>query len=106
MSDKLGGPLAEPIFDRVAILGVGLIGSSLARAVRRCGVARTIALADPAANVIERARALGLGDYYSNSISAAAAGSDLIIFCAPVGANAAMAAEVKSALILQVPLTN
>ena len=58
MPDKLGKPLADPIFDRVAILGVGLIGSSIARALRRVGVARSIALADLSESVIERARRL------------------------------------------------
>lgn len=99
MPDKLGKPLADPIFDRVAILGVGLIGSSIARALRRVGVARSIALADLSESVIERARRLGLGDEYFGSAAKAVAGAGLVIFCVPVGANASLAAEIGSVLM-------
>src|SRR5271167_2527340 len=98
MVDRLGPELAEPIFDRIAIVGVGLIGSSIARAARRVNAAGAIVLADASAQVLERARALGLGDEYAPSAFAAARAADLVIFCAPVGANEAIALEVAAAL--------
>ena len=62
MVDRLGEPLAEPIFEELAIIGVGLIGSSIARAARRRNAARRIVLADHSVGVLERAKALALGD--------------------------------------------
>ena len=54
--------LPAPIFERIAIIGVGLIGSSIARAARRVGAAGAIVLTDASAEVLERAKALDLGD--------------------------------------------
>ncbi|ODN70123.1 cyclohexadienyl dehydrogenase [Methylobrevis pamukkalensis] len=51
-----------PMFQRIAIIGIGLIGSSIARAVRTRGLAGHIAIADRSADHLERAEALGLGD--------------------------------------------
>src|SRR5271169_3190484 len=97
MVDRLGPELAEPVFDRVAIVGVGLIGSSIARAARRVRAAGAIVLADASPEVLRHAEALGLGDEYLPTASAAAR-ADLVIFCAPVGANEAIALEVGPAL--------
>jgi cyclohexadieny/prephenate dehydrogenase len=55
-------------------------------------------LADISSEVLERARALGLGDDYHRSLKTAASGADAVFFCAPVGANAAIAAEVSGVL--------
>ena len=98
MTDRLGPALAEPLFDRVAIIGVGLIGSSIARAARRKAIAKRIAIADCSPAALDRAAALRLGDEISASSAEAAAGADLVIFCVPVGANEAVAREVAPAL--------
>ena len=98
MVDRLGPELPEPVFERIAIVGVGLIGSSIARAARRVGAARVVVLADASADVIDRAKRLGLGDEYL-PVALAARGADLVIFCAPVGANEAIALEVAPALM-------
>jgi cyclohexadieny/prephenate dehydrogenase len=58
--ERLGPPLAEPIFEELAIIGVGLIGSSIARAARHRHAARRIILADSSIAVLERARRWGL----------------------------------------------
>src|SRR5271170_2279447 len=60
MVDRLGPELAEPVFDRVAIVGVGLIGSSIARAARRVRAAGAIVLADASLEVLRRAEAIAL----------------------------------------------
>ena len=98
MTDRLGPPLAEPLFDRVAIIGVGLIGSSIARAARRKNAAGRIAIADCSPAALDRAAALRLGDEISASSAEATAGADLVIFCVPVGANEAVAREIAPAL--------
>jgi cyclohexadieny/prephenate dehydrogenase len=62
VSDGLGAPLKEPLFERVAIIGLGLIGSSLAHVCRRKGLARLIAASDLSPDVRARAKELGLAD--------------------------------------------
>ena len=98
MPDRLPAALAEPLFARAAILGVGLIGSSIARVARKTGVFGSIALADASEDVVARARALNLGDDYYVSSRQAVADADVVIFCVPIGANAEIADEIGDAL--------
>jgi cyclohexadieny/prephenate dehydrogenase len=62
MADGLGPPLAEPLFPRIAVIGIGLIGSSIVRAARRRRAAGEIVLSDASADVVARARAHRHGD--------------------------------------------
>jgi cyclohexadieny/prephenate dehydrogenase len=96
--DRLGEPLAEPIFDELAIIGVGLIGSSIARAVRRRHVARRIVLADKSVATLERAKALALGDLVTDDLVRAVSQADCVILCAPVGANETIGRIIAPAL--------
>jgi cyclohexadieny/prephenate dehydrogenase len=96
--ERLGSPLAEPIFEELAIIGVGLIGSSIARAARHRHAARRIVLADLSVGVLERAKALGLGDVVTDDLARAVSGADCVILCAPVGANEAIGRAIAPAL--------
>ncbi|MDF2095889.1 prephenate/arogenate dehydrogenase family protein [Aquibaculum arenosum] len=78
-------------FHRVAVLGIGLIGSSLARVMRTRGLAEEIIGFDGAEAVRERSVALGLCDRLTDSPADAVAGADLVMLCLPVGANATVA---------------
>ncbi len=98
MADRLGEPLAEPIFEELAIIGVGLIGSSIARAARRRHAARRIVLADHSVGVLERAKALSLGDVVTDDLARAVGEADCVILCAPVGANEAIGRVIAPAL--------
>jgi cyclohexadieny/prephenate dehydrogenase len=91
--DHLGPPLAEPVFNRVAIIGLGLIGSSLARVTRRKGLARSIVAVDASPNVRDRVSALGLADAVTGSVAEGVADADFVILCVPVGACGAVAAQ-------------
>ena len=82
------------IFERIAVLGAGLIGSSIARAARKSGAARSIALCDHSPEIVTRARQLALADDYFVSAREAVRGADLVVFCVPVGANAELAEQV------------
>jgi cyclohexadieny/prephenate dehydrogenase len=86
--------MSEPLFDRVAFIGFGLIGSSLARAIRRQGLARELVAADPAPEVVEAALALGLVDVVTADAAAAVEEADLVVICAPVGAYPAIGAAI------------
>ena len=85
-------------FARLSIVGLGLIGSSVARAVRARmpGVAVTGNDADPA--VREAARALGFCDDVTDTAGAAVTDADLVILCVPVGAMGAVAAGIADDL--------
>lgn len=83
------------VFSRLAVIGCGLIGSSVARAAAASGAVSSIALYDADAAVLARAAALGLGEA-AGSASEAARGADLIILATPVGAMG-FAAEAMAA---------
>jgi cyclohexadieny/prephenate dehydrogenase len=81
-------------FDKLAIIGLGLIGSSIAHAARRGGVAKQIAGHDASADVLKRAREMGFADTLDFDIGAAVADADLVILCTPVGTYKAVGAAV------------
>jgi len=83
-----------PLFDKVAILGIGLIGSSLARAIRRAGAAKNIVTFDGNPDHGARALALGVVDEAADSAAKAVTGADLVIFAVPMGAYAELAATI------------
>ena len=90
--------MSEVTFDKVCIVGIGLIGSSLARAIADQGAANTVVIADSDAANLSRAEELSLGDTYESDIKAAVSDCDLVMLCVPVGAMSAVGAEMKDAL--------
>jgi cyclohexadieny/prephenate dehydrogenase len=85
-------------FARVAIIGMGLIGSSLARAVRAAMPTVQLVVTDADEAVRERVILLGLADDVADGAGAAVVDADLVILCVPVGAMAAVAAEIAAEL--------
>jgi cyclohexadieny/prephenate dehydrogenase len=85
------------LFDRVAIIGAGLIGASIALAAKASGAAAAIALYDADEGVRARARELALGDV-ANDAAAAAKGADLVVLAVPVGAMGAAMSAVAPAI--------
>ncbi len=90
--------MPEPLFDKVALVGIGLIGSSLARAVRHGGLATTIAISSRSEKTLARARELGLGDVYEQDAAEAVRDADLVIVSVPVGASGAVAKVIAAGL--------
>jgi cyclohexadieny/prephenate dehydrogenase len=84
----------EPLFDRLCLIGIGLIGSSIARVARARGnLARNVVgHARPA--TLERVRELGIVDVTEPDVAKAVQGADAVIFCIPVGAFAEVMREV------------
>lgn len=70
--------------EKLALIGIGLIGSSIALAARRANLVEHIAIATRRPETLESAKRLGLGDSYTLDAGEAAAGADLVIICAPV----------------------
>lgn len=79
---------AAPLFDRIAIIGFGLIGSSLARAVRREKLARVIVACDANAAARAAIKKLRLADRVVSSPGDAVAKADLVVLAVPQSANA------------------
>ena len=94
----MDNPATSPVFERLAIIGVGLIGSSIARAARQRGIAAKVVLADSSAAVRDRLRALAIADEISDTARDAVADADLVILCAPVGVAGDIAREIGPGL--------
>jgi cyclohexadieny/prephenate dehydrogenase len=87
-----------PLFNRLALIGVGLIGSSIARAARAQGAVREIVATARTPATRRRVAELGLADQVVESNDAAATGADLVIVCAPVGVCGEIAKEIAPRL--------
>ncbi len=83
-----------PPFKRLALIGVGLIGSSIARAARAQHQVGTIVATARSAATRRRVMELGLADQVVDTAAAAVAGADLVIVCIPVGQCGAVAREI------------
>jgi cyclohexadieny/prephenate dehydrogenase len=96
--------MTEPLFDTIAVIGLGLIGSSVARGVKSRGLARRLVGYDVSEEVRARSSELGFCDDVAATPEAAAAGADLIVVAVPVGATAkaveAIAAHLKEGAIV------
>jgi cyclohexadieny/prephenate dehydrogenase len=84
----------NPTFDRLALIGVGLIGSSIAHAARRHGLVRTIVATARSAATRKRVAELGLADQVTDTNAEAVRDADLVIVCIPVGVCGPVAAEI------------
>ena len=78
-------PAKAPLFGTVAIIGVGLIGGSLALAMRRHGLAGRIVGCNRSAESRAKVLELGLADEAVPDPAAAAEDADLVVICTPVG---------------------
>ena len=88
----------SPIIDRLALIGVGLIGGSIARAAREYGVVRSIVATARSEATRKRVVELGIADQVVATNAEAVRDADLVIVCIPVGASGPVAAEIAAAL--------
>ena len=79
------------VFEKVAIIGIGLIGSSLARVLRGQGLARLLVALDANADHRRQAVELGIVDLATDAMDQAVTGADLVIIAVPMGAYASVA---------------
>ena len=87
-----------PVFNKVAILGMGLIGSSIARALKKHELAGSIVGGDGNQAVCDRAVQIGLAEAMTTDMAAAVAGADLVVMAVPVGACGAVASSMAPGL--------
>ena len=86
--------MTAPLFNRVALIGIGLINSSLAHAMRRYGMAGHITVGDTNAAHCERAIALGIADAVFTDNALAVRDADLVVIGVPLSAVAPVAAQI------------
>jgi cyclohexadieny/prephenate dehydrogenase len=90
--------MAELLFERVALIGIGLIGSSLARVLRRDSPKTHIVACARRAETLDAVRRLNLADETTDDPVAAVAGVDLVVLATPLSAYAEIAAQIAPAL--------
>jgi cyclohexadieny/prephenate dehydrogenase len=99
--------VSQPLFQKMAVIGCGLIGSSLVRGAREAGAVGSISVGDVNPGVVERVRDLAIADHVTSDLAEAVRDADLIIFAVPVLAmeralQAAAPAIAKGAIITDV----
>jgi len=99
--------MAEPLFERLCLVGIGLIGSSIARVARKRGdIAREIVVTTRRAETLQRVRELGFADVVESDIGRAVEGCDGVVLCVPVGVYADVMAQIAPHLAKGCVLTD
>ncbi len=86
------------IYDRVALIGLGLIASSMFWAIKRVGLAGEVTGFARSADTRETARRIGLCDRVCDTAQEAVEGADLVVLCVPVGAMGDVARDISPVL--------
>jgi len=87
--------MTEPLFKRLALIGIGLIGSSVARiAMERKDIAAEVVVNARTQKTLDRVMELGIAHRVEADPAKAVEGADCVMLCAPVGAFEAIAAAI------------
>ena len=99
-------PMHPPHFKRVAMIGIGLINGSLARVLRRDGLADEIVACARREETVRQAKELGLADRTTTDPGEAVIGADLVVIGTPPGAAGTIAKAIASTLDRQAIITD
>ena len=91
--------MSAVMFDKIALICVGLIGGSIALEASKRGLAKHIVAATRSAETAALANKLKLADHCGTDLAAAVEGADLVIVCTPVGACGAGSDELLNLLV-------
>ncbi len=91
---------------RLCIIGVGLIGGSLARDLRRLELCGEVVGTSRNAENLARAKELGVIDRYDTDVAAAVDGADMVVVAAPLGAMQALFSAMRGALATDAVVTD
>ena len=94
------------MIERLCIIGTGLIGGSLARALREAGACQEVVGAGRNAGNLQTAVDLGVIDRYDTDLAQAVSGADMVVVCVPLGAMEDVFRAIKDQLAEQVVLTD
>lgn len=98
--------MSAPVYNRIALIGLGLIASSMFWAIKRAGLAGEVTGYARSAATRDTARRIGLCDRVCDSAAEAAEGADLVVLCVPVGAMEQVARDIAPALKPGVTVTD
>ena len=84
----------KPVFEKVALIGVGLIGSSMAHAIRRGKLASHVSGYAKRAETLEKARKMGFADSLFATLEPVVKDADLVVLATPVGSYGELAKEI------------
>ncbi len=87
-----------PMFGRVAFIGIGLIGASMALAMRRAGLVGTVVACARKPKTRQTALDLGIANEVTKDYAKAVVGADLVVIATPVGTNGAIAKAIAAHL--------
>lgn len=90
--------MTAPLFNKVAFIGIGLIGSSIARVMRRDGLAGSIVACARTDKTLAAVQKLDLADEVTKDAAEAAKDADLIMICTPVSTYGAIAESIAPSL--------
>jgi cyclohexadieny/prephenate dehydrogenase len=90
--------MSKVIYDRVALIGLGLIAGSMFHAIKRAGLAGEVTGFARSAETRDIAREIGLCDRVCDSAAEAVQGADLVVLCVPVGVMGQVAKDISGAL--------
>jgi prephenate dehydrogenase len=91
---------------KLCVIGVGLIGGSVARALRKAGVVKQITGAGRDATHLDKAVKLGVIDDYATDVAQAASGADVILIATPLGAIKSVLTALKPVITPQTIITD
>jgi len=94
------------MIEKLAVIGVGLIGGSMARALRQEGLVREVVGCGRGRENLERALALGVIDHYTHEVGAAVEGADFVLVAVPLGAMRRTFADMRGHLSAGVVVTD
>lgn len=86
--------MSTPHFKRITLIGIGLIGSSIAREIKLHGLADEVVISTRSEETLKRAEELELGTHYTTSVANSVKDADLIIVSVPVGASEVVAQQI------------
>jgi len=90
-----------PALSRLTVVGLGLLGGSVARAARARGVAREIVAVGRTPATLARARAAGVVDTTTHDLATGVRGAELVVLCAPAGALPGLVREGLSLVVVE-----
>ncbi|MCG8311796.1 MAG: bifunctional prephenate dehydrogenase/3-phosphoshikimate 1-carboxyvinyltransferase [Pseudomonadales bacterium] len=90
--------MSEPAFDRVVVVGLGLIGGSFAAALKSAGQVKLIVGCSRSVATLEKALTMGIIDIAEPDLEKAVVGADLVMLAAPIGATESLLKKMKPGL--------
>ena len=106
MQPATRNPQPVTSINRLAIIGVGLIGGSLARALREADVCGEIVGCGRDRAQLEKAAALGIVDRFTTDPAEAVAGADMVVLAVPVGSMGSVFARIAGSLAADAVITD